>query len=164
MADAAVATVERLLDEVRVASPAGFATVLHLRFTSPSFVFQSYPKAWMKEYIGRSLHMQDPSVLWSMTNTGWIRWGELEANDPGGIIAEARRVGGMTYGVAWAVVIDDSRSFAGFSRGDRDFNEDEIAELGELLSRLHVATAGSDQFSPEAKAELKALAVRLTHA
>lgn len=162
MADAAITRVERLIAAVSEASPAGFATVLHIRFTSPSFVFQSYPKSWMKEYIGRSLHMQDPNVSWGMTNTGWIRWSELEEHDSSGVLAEAREHG-LAHGVAWALLEDDSRSFAGFARGDRDFTDAEIAHLGKLLSELHQATLDADSFSEEDKAALRALAVRLTH-
>jgi LuxR family transcriptional regulator len=143
-------------------SPAGFATALHITYATPAFLFQNYPAGWLEEYTSLGLHLQDPNVAWGFTNTGAIRWSDLEAQDPAGVIARARTYG-MKYGVAWAV-LRDTRTVAGFSRADREFTDDEIAHLGELLSQLHDETAGETGLSDADRETLKGMSIRLTHA
>lgn len=155
--------IAQLIGMISEESPAGFATALHITYATPAFLFQSYPAGWLEEYTSLGLHLQDPNVAWGFTNTGAIRWSDLEAQDPAGVIARAR-AHGMRYGVAWAVVRGETRTVAGFSRADREFTDEEIARLGELLAQLHDETAGEKGLSDEDRETLKGMSIRLTHA
>jgi LuxR family transcriptional regulator len=157
------ATIPVLLGEMNSTSPAGFAVALHIRFTTPTFLFQNYPPGWLEEYTARGLHLNDPNVSWGFTHTGAIRWSELEKDDPAGVMARARDYG-MAFGVAWALVRDESRNVAGFARAEREFTDEEIEALGQLLSRLHDETSGDRHLSSEDRLALKEMSIRLTHA
>ncbi len=76
------ATIAELIGLLHEESPAGFAIALHIRFSSPTFLFQSYPAAWSEEYTNKGLLMQDPTVAWGLTQTGAVRWsGEFSDSD-----------------------------------------------------------------------------------
>jgi LuxR family transcriptional regulator len=74
---------------------------------------------------GRSQVLVGLTNSWGFSHTGSIGWSELEKDDPAGVIARARAYG-MAYGVAWALVKEESRTMAGFSRSDREVAESEI--------------------------------------
>ena len=42
---------------------AGFVTGLHIRYTTPTYLFQTYPKAWIDEYSREGLLLRDPAVV-----------------------------------------------------------------------------------------------------
>ncbi len=42
------AKIARLITDVDAASPAGFALGLHIEYTTPRFMFQTYPKKWLE--------------------------------------------------------------------------------------------------------------------
>lgn len=151
-----------LLHELDRLSPAGFAIALHLRFTRPAFLFQTYPRRWTRHYDAAGLVMHDPTVRWGMQNVGAVRWCELEAIDPHGVL-EAARDYGIMNGVAVACVAAGSRSIASFARADRDFDDEEIAEIAGLLSRLHAATAEPAAITEADRRALDELSLRLTH-
>lgn len=154
--------IAHLIGELHEASPAGFAVALHITYATPAFLFQSYPKGWMEEYTSLGLHLQDPNVAWGFSNTGSIRWSELEKNDPGGVMERARSHG-MAFGVALAVLRDGTRTVAGFARGDREFTDAEIERLGAVLDQLHDETTGSKGLSDGDREALKNMSIRLTH-
>ena len=156
-------TIAHLIGQLSEESPAGFAVALHITYATPAFLFQSYPPSWLEEYTARGLHLQDPNVAWGFTNTGSIRWSELEAQDPGGVIDRAR-AHGMTYGVAWSVERDGTRTIAGLSRADREFTDEEIERLSQILIQLHDETGGGRGLTEEDREALKGMSIRLTHA
>lgn len=155
------ARVAALLHGLDQKSPAGCAIGLHIRFTTPRYMFQSYPKRWMDEYVGSGLLVQDPTVRWGMSNVGCVRWCDLEGIDCHGVLERARRFGIMN-GVTIAVVIDGSRSIASFARSDRDYETAEIVELNSIFEDLHQVTARIDALTDEDRLALKKLSVRLT--
>jgi LuxR family transcriptional regulator len=106
--------------------------------------------------------MSDPNVSWGFGHTGVIRWSELDAQDPVGVIAAARRHG-MTYGFAWATFREGSRSVAGLSRPDREYSDEEMATIGEVLIELHDATANGQNLTAADRQALKDMSIRLTH-
>ncbi|MFO1210230.1 MAG: autoinducer binding domain-containing protein [Amaricoccus sp.] len=151
-----------LLHEFDERSPAGFAIALHVRFTRPTFLFQTYPKRWMDHYSAAGLVMHDPTVRWGLSNAGHIRWSELEDFDPRGVLEQAKDYGIMN-GVAISVVTAGSRSIASFARADRDFSDAEVAELEVRLSPLHAETENLGRLSERDRQALVELSVRLTH-
>lgn len=148
------------LDEM---SPAGFAIALHIKYTTATLLFQTYPTKWVEHYTSKGLVMHDPAVKWGFENTGAIRWRDQVDEDPYGVIQEAKRYG-MTHGVTIALFDQMSRTVAAFSRSDRDFLDVEIDEIHEKLKMLHAATYGINQLSDADLIALKKMSIRLTHA
>jgi LuxR family transcriptional regulator len=106
--------------------------------------------------------MQDPVVRWGMQSVGRVRWVDLEAMDEGGGMDQAKDFGLMN-GAAIALVRSGSRSVGGFARADRDYSEEEMADLEDLLARLHHQTLDLGRFSAADQRALTELAVKLTH-
>lgn len=149
-----------LLARMRETSPAGFAIALHVRFTAPRYLFQSYEKTWLDTYSREGLVLHDPVVRWGFTNEGTVRWSDLD--DPAGVMTRARAFG-MTYGAVIALIHDGSRSMGGFARSDREMTDAEVASLRSDLGELHDITAGVEAFSPAVHTTLKQMSVYLTH-
>ncbi len=156
------ASVAALLHDLDGRSPAGCAIGLHIRFTTPRYMFQSYPKRWMDRYSSSGLLLQDPTIRWGMSNVGWVRWGDLERIDSDGVLEQAKDYGIMN-GVTIALLIDGSRSIASFARSDRDYDPDEIEELKLVFADLHEATANDEALTDADRLALTDLSVRLTH-
>ncbi len=156
------ASIAALLQDLDRRSPAGFAIALHIRFTTPTYLFQSYPVRWLDYYTAEGLVVQDPTVHWGLQNLGHIRWTDLEPIDPRGVLEKAKDFGLMN-GVAIAVAQSGTRSIGSFARADRDYHESEMAELNELLAALHAATVGTSELSNADKRALTELSIKLTH-
>ena len=154
--------IKRILTSLQAASPSGFAIAFHIRFTTPDFLFQTYPKAWIDRYSEQGMVMKDPIVRWGFGQTGAIRWSKLEQDDEFGVIAQSRDFD-MNYGIASAIEDGGSRSVAGFARSDREFTDAEIATLGESLAELHALTANKDGMSDALRDYLQEMSVKFTH-
>ncbi len=155
-------SVGALLHDLDQRSPAGCAIGLHISFTTPRYMFQSYPKRWMDQYSALGLIVLDPTVHWGMNHVGWVRWSDLEKIDSHGVLERAKDCGIMN-GVTISLLANGSRSIASFARSDRDFEAAEIAELETIFSELHDATANVQGLSDDDQLALKDLSVRLTH-
>lgn len=152
--------ISALLARLHQASPAGFAIALHVRFTAPKYLFQSYAKDWLDTYSREGLVLHDPVVRWGFENEGTIRWSELE--DPAGIMVRAREFG-LNYGVVIALTRNGRRTMAGFSRSDRDMTDAEIETLKADLVTLHDLTESVETLSPSVHMTLKQMSIYLTH-
>jgi LuxR family transcriptional regulator len=150
------------LRELDQRSPAGFAIALHIRFTTPAYLFQTYPKRWMDHYSEHGMVVNDPTVHWGVQNLGRIRWSELERIDSAGVLEAAKNYGLMN-GVTVALYRGGTRTIASFARADRDYDHIEMEELEELLGQLHDTTAALPKLSPADRRALRELSVRLTH-
>lgn len=156
------ARIAALLQDLDQRSPAGFAIALHIRFTTPTYLFQTYPKRWMDHYSLAGLVVHDPIVHWGFHNAGHIRWSDLAAIDSHGVMEQAKDFGLMN-GAAISVLISGSRSIAGFARADRDYDEPEMKALHDALAQLHTATIGLSQLSKSDRHALTELSIKLTH-
>lgn len=154
--------IANLVGQLGEHSPAGFAVALHIAYATPTFLFQSYPPEWTEEYSSRGLHMQDPTVAWGFSNTGAVRWSALKEQDTAGVFDRARDFG-LNYGVTLAVM-SELRTVASFARADREFTDEEIASLLEVLKRLHDETGGRRELSAVDRDALRGMSIRLTHA
>lgn len=152
-----------LLRDIGTKCPAGYAIALHVRFTTPTFLFQTYSKDWMDFYSSNGLVLQDPTVRFGFENTGTRRWSDLTGDDDAGVMEKAAKYG-LVYGFVCALDTGGSKSMASFARDDREFTDSEIAKLSDLLSALHDATTGQESLSDEDRATLKQLSISLTHA
>jgi LuxR family transcriptional regulator len=156
------ASIAAILHELDARSPAGFAIALHIKFTAPTYLFQTYPKRWMDFYSTSGLVLHDPTVHWGLNNVGHVRWSDLETIDAKGVLEHARDFG-LMGGVAVAVVVGGTRSIASFARADREYEEAEMAEFEQLLFELHLATTGLSELSESDRAALTELSIRLSH-
>ncbi|SLN59256.1 autoinducer binding domain-containing protein [Pseudooctadecabacter jejudonensis] len=160
-----MADLEKITDLIETAedmAPAGFAIAFHIRMTSSEFQFQTYPKAWMDLYNSKGFIMSDPTVGWAFANTGSIRWSALSDQDALKIYEQSADFG-IKYGTAIGVEAGGSRSIAGFARPDREYTDAEMQTLTDHVQDLHSLTASETGMTPEVRAELHKLSVRMTH-
>ena len=151
----------QLLEHLEPLAPSGYALAFHIRFTTPTFLLQTYPKAWTDLYSQNGYVMSDPTVAWGFESTGTARWSDLAPQSHPVMQASADH--GLVYGVTCAVETDGSRSLCSFSRADREFTDAETADLADHVAELHRLTTGLDAFSPIAAERLRKMSVRLTH-
>jgi LuxR family transcriptional regulator len=152
------AEIEAIFDRLKALCPSGFAVALHIRFTTPAYFLQTYSKDWLARYAEKGMLMNDPIAVWGFANTGSIRWSELALSDSSGVLQEAKSFG-MNFGLAHATDADNSRSVSGFSRPDREFTDQEILEIADLIGRLHRLSASQTPLSHEARERLHKLSV-----
>ena len=156
------ASIAALLHDLDGLSPSGFAIALHITFSAPRYMFQTYAQRWLDRYNAGGLLLRDPVVQWGMQNVGRTRWSDLERLDRGGVLSEARDFGLMN-GAAISVYASGTRSIGGFARADRDYEDGELAEMEGLLLNLHAETATLEALTDGDRKALTALSIRLTH-
>lgn len=154
--------IRTILLRIEEQSSSGFAIAFHIRFTTPEFLIQTYPPDWTNLYSERGYVMGDPTVRWGFENTGVKRWSDLSGDDPMGIFEESAKFG-LVHGMTVATEADGSRSVASFARADREFADEEIAELEGLVATLHRETATKDGMDPKLRDELHRMSVKMTH-
>lgn len=143
-------------------APAGFAIGLHIRFTAPTFMFQTYPRDWAEEYSREGLVARDPTVAWGFSNEGVVDWKDLEQRDEAGVLARARAQG-LSHGLTVSVFREGSRTIGSFARSDRYFTPGEIERIESDLVRLHDATATVRSLPDGVRESLRLLSVAFTH-
>ncbi len=156
------ASIAALLHDLDRRSPSGFAIALHITFSAPRYMFQTYAQRWLDRYNAGGLLLRDPVVQWGMQNLGRTRWSALERLDEQKVFDEARNFGLMN-GAAISVYATGTRSIGGFARADREYEDGELSEMETLLTELHEETAGMDTLSDADREALTALSIRLTH-
>lgn len=154
--------IQTRLETLKKLAPAGFAIALHVRFTTPAYLFQTYPKPWIDHYNKNGLVMQDPTVRWGFENTGLAFWDDLAEQDAAGVIAAAAEHG-MKFGLTYVQERSESRSLSSFTRSDRAFTDAEIAEIRAQSDALHDMTTSLESLSPDTRAELLRLSINFTH-
>ncbi len=153
-------TVSEALGRLHQLSPAGYALGFHIRMMTPTYVFQTYPKAWLDHYSSNGLIMVDPMVAWGFSNEGTERWSNLP--DDSGVMKLAGEYG-MKYGIVVAMTTDNSRSLGGLARSDRDFTQEETDQIVADTRLIHDATADEASLAPETVEHLKRMAIMVTH-
>jgi LuxR family transcriptional regulator, quorum-sensing system regulator SdiA len=141
------------LHQLSMLAPAGYSMGLHIRFTSPLFMFQTYDQAWLDHYTENGYVLRDPMVAWGFSATGTIRWSDPTLPDPFGLFQKAANYG-LKYGATVACGIIKSRTIASFARSDREFTDSEIAAMSAIIHRLHDATEPPEELT---KAQIEAL-------
>ncbi len=151
-----------ILEELTPLCPSGYALALHITFTTPTFLFQTYSSDWTEHYSQNGMVLFDPVVRWGFENTGVSTWGALAENDSHGVLKSAGDFG-LNFGTVISIVEGDSRTIGGFARPDRNHTEEEIEKLTSLLKKVHYHTIASKDLSEEDQAALKRLSISLTH-
>lgn len=154
--------IKALLVNLKKEAPAGYAVALHIKFTTPTFLFQTYTKDWLDYYSQNGLVMSDPTVLWGFENIGQAKWWDLAAQDHAGVMKKAAEYG-LKYGLTCACETGSSRSIGSFAHSDHDFTEKQAAILSAKLDQLHAATADLKTLAPETAEALRMLTINVTH-
>jgi len=153
--------IQKTLGDLKLLAPTGYALAFQIEFTTPTFLFQTYPKAWISQYSEKGLVMSDPTVHWGFENEGTVRWSALTATDTAGVLDLAADHG-LKYGLTCCVCTNAIRSFASFSRGDAEFTDAQAQTLLATVTDLHAQTAKIKTLSPETTAALQKMSVQVT--
>ncbi len=135
----------------------GFALAIHIRYTRPTLLYQTYQRDWADHYSEKGYMLVDPVVHWGLTNTGWVEWASLTGQDPEGVIAAAVAHGlsnGWTYSTGPAA----SRTIAGLPKSGAPFSTSERDEMARMVDHIHDLTEGLEQFPLGLQGKLRALA------
>jgi len=146
-------SVMHLLSDLEEIAPLGYTVGLHIRFASPLVYKSSYPPEWVERYNSHSYYLRDPLVFWGVGTAGTTRWSAIPLPDPFGVLKQAAAYG-LKYGAVSSYGPITSRSIVGVSRGDREFSDDELAQVAELTVRLHIESKPPSELT---KAQIEAL-------
>ena len=144
---------DQKLEDLDRCAEAGYFLALHIRFTSPLMFFQTYNKAWTDHYSEQGYVLRDPMTAWSFTTSGSTRWSNPRIPDPFGIFDEARQFG-LKFGATISHGPILSRTVCSIARSDREFTDDEIAEVQDIVMVLHHLAEPTNRLT---KAQLEAL-------
>lgn len=147
------AEISALLNKLGPFAPKGYFIGLHIRFAAPIMQFQTYDPAWAEHYSAKAYALRDPMIAWGFSTNGAIRWSALPVPDPFDILGDAAKFG-LKYGVALSVGPISSRTIAGMTRGDREYNDSEIEEISKLIRQLHDITEPPESLT---RAQIEAL-------
>ena len=123
-------------DEIGQLAPSGYYIALRIGFAFPMEEVNAFPEDWISHYTKQRFMLFDPVVRWAYGNTGTIRWSEVDIDDPKRVIAQAQTFG-MRYGVTVSLFdsgADAQRSFASFTRSDREYTDLEVKLLKDRKS------------------------------
>lgn len=134
-------------------APAGFAAGLHTRFAVPLVAMATYDAKWVEHYTANTYGLRDPLIAWGFSTEGTVRWSEIELPDPFDIMGQAANYG-LRYGVAVACGSISSRTIVGTARSDREFTDDEMEKIHDVVLELHEKTEPATELT---KAQLQAL-------
>ncbi len=135
---------------------AGYYLALRVGFAFPLVEINNLPENWIDQYTKQRFMLFDPVIRWVYSNNGSIRWSAVDLPDPRKIMVQAASFG-LRYGVVVSYLDgteQGQRSFGSFARADREFTDDEIAQLEEMVICWHRETEPPSNLT---KAELEAL-------
>lgn len=126
----------RYLQRLEEIAPLGYAVGTHIRFAKPLFIRSTLPASWQRAYADNAYALRDPMIFWGISKAGSIRWSEITLPDPFGVMTKAAEHG-LKYGATVSCGKITSRTLVGVARDDREFHDDEIAEVMRIAGVLH---------------------------
>ena len=153
---------DRLFHELGDLSPSGFSAGLHIRFASPLVYVKTYTPEWQKVYDENAYALRDPLVFWGLGVRGATRWSEIRLPDPFNIMGQARDFG-LKFGVvvSWGPI--NSRSIVGTARSDREFTQQEMDDIEDIVKALHEAAEPPTELTEAQVEALRLLAEGYRH-
>ena len=148
-------------EQINQISPAGFYVAIRVGFSFPEEELNALPDNWVEFYTTHGLVVHDPAMKWVYANTGFMRFSDMTLPDPHQV-RERAAVFGLNHGAAVSVkALADRgrRSYGLFFRADRDFEPADLAELQQILAKLH---HGAETESALTTAEIEALRLQST--
>lgn len=143
-------------------APVGYYVALHIRFGAPMLMFRTFPQDWTDRYTEQAYALRDPMVAWGFSTEGATRWSAITI-DPFGIIAEAAEYG-LGFGACVACGPISSRTIAGIARNDREFSDQEIEKVAEIVQRIHAMTEPPESLTHAQIEALRLIAAGDRHA
>lgn len=156
------AIIQEKLVHLKTLAPKGYALALHVKFTAPTFLLQTYDRKWLDYYSQNSFVISDPIVRWGFENRGALLWADLVDEDDAGVI-QAASDHGLKHGVVAAVENENGFSIGGFARDDRPYTAEEAEALRAFLDEIHNLTDQMKELSPETAEQLRELSIHYTH-
>ena len=144
-----------LLAKLNAVCDRGFALAVHIRYTRPTLLYQTYAPDWSDHYSEKGYMLTDPTVHWGLANVGSMDWDMLIDQDPEGVIKAARSYG-LTNGWTYAVGPATSRSLASMAR-TTPFTQEQRADVRAAIDEIHELTDGFENFPPKQQIALRAL-------
>ena len=111
----------------------------------------------MNVYTQNGYMMTDPLVAWGVSNQGCARWSELNVPDPNDVLKQAREFD-LNFGAAVSCGLETSRTIGGFARSDREFTDQEINDLHDIVLHMHRETAPAVNLTKTQVAAIRLLA------
>lgn len=146
------------LSSLRTLCDTGFALAIHIRYTRPTLLYQTYKQEWADHYSEMGYMISDPVVHWGLTNNGWVEWASLSDQDPNGVIADAV-AHGLTHGWTYAVGPATGRTIAGVTRSEHPFTTADREVIRAIIDDIHAETEGFDTFPQDVQESLRNLPV-----
>jgi len=123
-----------LVQKVKEIGPAGFRLVRNASVTDKVLDYiEGMPQAWVDLYIAQGYAMSDPVLIWSMLNSGAMRWSDIPVQDFNGVLEKAK-VFGLNFGVVVSQIQDGRFSILSVARSDREYSQSEIDQVKRLLA------------------------------
>jgi len=144
------------LDFLSTLAPSGYYLAMRVGFAFPVAEANTLPTEWVNRYTSQGYMMMDPVIRWVYSHSGVVRWSDIPMDDPRLILQDAKKFN-LNYGLAISCQDageDGQRSFGSFSRSDREFSDEEMRILHQIMGELH------ESYSPPknlTKAELEVL-------
>lgn len=161
------------MDEVdarlRLIAPKGYTLALNIRYFTPEFYVSVYPERWVEIYTARRYAFFDPVTLWCRFNEGVTRWSDIEftaLRSVTNIVMDHARSFGLKFGGAAAVRSDAGRGVKSVlcgARDDRELEDEELAELGQILEKISGAVGRHAGLSEAEIDMLRDIAIGMTH-
>jgi LuxR family transcriptional regulator len=145
-----------LVAQLRQSCDSGFALAIHIRYTRPSLLCRTYRQEWIDRYSEKGYMLFDPVVRWGLTNAGGIDWADLAAEDPEGVLADAKAHGllnGWTYSTGPA----NSRTISGLTRTSGPFSAEDKLRLAAIVDEVHAVCEGLDKLDEDTMDALRTL-------
>lgn len=120
-------------------APVGYYLALRVGFAFPMEEINALPPDWVEYYTRERFMLFDPVIRWFYQSNGAIRWSAISLSDPRDVMGKAREYG-LQYGCAIAVYDNNDaglRSYGSFLRPDREYTDEEIAQLQAHVAHLH---------------------------
>lgn len=155
--------IEPVLEELTKLAPAGYFVGLHIRFASPLLTFQTYARRWQDHYTEQAYALRDPIIAWGFATEGVSRWSDIKIPDPFGILRQAAEYG-LKYGVVVSCGPLRSRTIAGASRSDREFDPREMGRIEQLIREMHDLTEPPEKLTRAQTDALRLVAAGDRHA
>lgn len=130
---------------------------MHIRFTRPTILYQTYPSEWIRFYRENGFMLSDPVIRWGLRESGFIRWSDIQDEDHAGVMEKAKDYG-LKYGVAFTVGQPASRSITGLTKSSGDFSGAEVDEMIAIVTRLHDLTENVAELPADQLEAIRALA------
>ena len=147
--------VATLLGELASNCDSGFALAVHVRYTRPTLLYQTYAQTWGDHYSENGYMMVDPTVHWGLANVGSVDWHDLISEDVAGVIQAARNHG-LNNGWTYATGPATSRSL-GSVTSSVPFTTEMRSRCCAIIDEIHVLTDGFDQFPAHLQTGLRGL-------